>query len=237
MRRAHEKVRKVSKTAGPLAVQPNLDLPNNAIAKVEITSYLNLKTKALQNYYLLLRGDVTALLSRLPKRPLFDLVISSPPYNIGKSYETKKELKDYLKWQKAVIAEIVPRLKQTGSLCWQVGNFIDDGHILPLDIEFDPIFRKQGLQLRNRIVWHFGHGLHSRRRFSGRYEVVLWYTKSDKYVFNLDDVRVPAKYPGKRHFKGPKAGQLSGNPRGKNPEDVWEFPANDLLGFENSLWS
>jgi adenine-specific DNA-methyltransferase len=69
-----------------------------------------------------------------------------------------------------------------------------------------------------------GHGLHNKRRFSGRYEVILWYTKSDNYVFNLDDVRIPSKYPGKRHFKGPKTGQLSGNPKGKNPEDVWDIP-------------
>jgi len=95
---------------------------------------------------------------------------------------------------------------------------------VPLDIQFDPIFRKHGLSLRNRIIWHFGHGLHNKRRFSGRYEVILWYTKSDNYVFNLDDVRIPSKYPGKRHFKGPKTGQLSGNPKGKNPEDVWDIP-------------
>jgi adenine-specific DNA-methyltransferase len=52
----------------------------------------------------------------------------------------------------------------------------------------------------------------------------MWYTRSDEYVFNLDSVRVPAKYPGKRHFKGPKVGQFSGNPLGKNPEDLWDIP-------------
>lgn len=86
------------------------------------------------------------------------------------------------------------------------------------------MFKEYKLQMRNRIIWHFGHGLHSKKRFSGRYEVVLWYTKSNEYTFNLDDVRVPSKYPGKRHFKGPKAGQLSGHPLGKNPDDVWNIP-------------
>lgn len=62
----------------------------------------------------------------------------------------------------------------------------------------EPIFKKHGLQLRNRIIWHFGHGLNNKRRFSGRYETVMWYTKSDDYVFHLDAVRVPAKYPGKK---------------------------------------
>lgn len=52
----------------------------------------------------------------------------------------------------------------------------------------------------------------------------MWLTKGDDYIFNLDPIRVPSKYPGKKHFKGPKAGQLSGNPLGKNPGDVWIFP-------------
>lgn len=170
------------------------------------------------------RGDSEAFLVGLPEKPLFDLVVTSPPYNIGKSYETKDELSRYLEWQERIIDLIVPRLKNSGSLCWQVGNFVENGQISPLDIEFAPIFKKHKLQLRNRIIWHFGHGLHSRRRFSGRYETVMWYSKSDEYFFDLDPVRVPSKYPGKRHFKGPKKGLVSGNPLGKNPEDVWNIP-------------
>ena len=158
----------------------------------------------------------------MPSEPLFDLVVTSPPYNIGKSYEKKDALETYMAWQKRIINLIVPRLKPEGSLCWQVGNFVDNGQIVPLDIEFAPIFKGHGLQMRNRIIWHFGHGLHTRRRFSGRYEVVLWYSKTDDYYFDLDAVRVPSKYPGKKHFKGPKKGLVSGNPLGKNPEDVWE---------------
>ena len=73
-------------------------------------------------------------------------------------------------------------------------------------------------------MWTFGHGLHASKRFSGRYEVILWFTKTDEYVFNLDRVRIPQKYPNKKHFKGPHKGELSGNPLGKNPEDVWDIP-------------
>ncbi len=174
------------------------------------------------------QGDVLAFLKGLPIEPMFDLVVTSPPYNIGKEYETRQGLDEYITWQESIINEIVPRLKNGGSLCWQVGNYVDDNQIFPLDIEFAPIFKKHKLQLRNRIIWTFGHGLHTQKRFSGRYEVVLWYTKTeskkDIYTFNLNDVRVPSKYPGKKHFKGPNAGQLSGNPLGKNPEDVWNIP-------------
>lgn len=143
---------------------------------------------------LMWHGDVQDFLAKLPMSPLFDLVVTSPPYNLGKIYEQKKSLAVYVEWQEQIIDQIIPRLKPEGSLCWQVGNFVDNGHIVLLDIELAPIFRRHGLAMRNRIIWHFGHGLHTRRSFSGRYEVILWYTKTDDYVFNLDAVRIPAKY-------------------------------------------
>jgi adenine-specific DNA-methyltransferase len=174
--------------------------------------------------YYLWHGDVVEYLDKLPLTVKFDLVITSPPYNIGKEYEIKTNLNEYISWQKRIIEKIIPHVNKTGSICWQVGNYIENGAIWPLDLEIAPIFRGLGMQLRNRIVWHFGHGLHNKRRFSGRYEVVLWFTKSDDYVFNLDAVRIPAKYPSKKHFKGPKIGQYSSNPLGKNPEDVWDIP-------------
>lgn len=125
-------------------------------------------------------------------------------------------------------------LSPQGSICWQVGNYVDKGEVFPLDIYYYQIFKKLGLKLRNRIIWHFGHGLHASNRFSGRYETILWFTKTDNYIFNLDNVRIPAKYPGKRHFKGPNKGQLSGNPKGKNPSDIWEIVVQD---WENELWN
>ena len=161
-------------------------------------------------------------------RPLRDesmqLIVTSPPYNIGKAYEARQELEEYLIQQSQVISECVRLLSPHGSLCWQVGNHVGDGEVFPLDSLLYPIFKRHGLKLRNRIIWHFGHGLHCTKRFSGRYETILWFTKESDYVFNLDPVRVPAKYPGKKHFKGPKRGELSGNPLGKNPGDVWEIP-------------
>lgn len=152
------------------------------------------------------------------------LIVTSPPYNIGKDYETKEALDTYLAAQSKVIAECVRLLDPRGSICWQVRNHAESGEIFPLDIMLYPIFREHGLKLRNRIVWHFEHGLHCSKRLSGRYETILWFTKGDDYVFNLDPIRVPSKYPGKKYFKGPKQGQLSGNPLGKNPGDVWIFP-------------
>lgn len=153
------------------------------------------------------------------------LIVTSPPYNIGKAYETRKTLDMYLATQIEVISECVRLLHPRGSICWQVGNYISvGGEVVPLDVVLYPLFKGHGLYLRNRIVWHFEHGLHCSKRFSGRYETIMWFTKSDDYTFNLDPVRVPAKYPNKRYFKGPHAGQLSCNPLGKNPGDLWVIP-------------
>ena len=155
---------------------------------------------------------------------LFKLVVTSPPYNLGKDYEVRTSLREYLEAQERVISECVRVLHPQGSICWQTGNYVNNGEIVPLDAVLYPVFQSHGLKLRNRIVWHFGHGLHSTNRLSGRYETINWWTKSDDYTWNLDQIRVPSKYPDKRHFKGPNIGKLSGNPKGKNPSDVWEFP-------------
>lgn len=182
--------------------------------------------------YLIENGDCLTVL-RAVEDSKFDLILTSPPYNVGKSYETKTSIEKYLETQEEIISELVRTLSDRGNLCWQVGNFVDKGEIFPLDIFYYQIFKKHGLKLRNRIVWHFGHGLHASNRFSGRYETLLWFSKSDNYIFNLDNVRIPSKYPGKRHFKGPKKGQPSGNPLGKNPSDIWEIIEQD---WDNAMW-
>jgi len=169
------------------------------------------------------QGDCRELLEQVPVASV-QLVVTSPPYNLGKEYERQLRLDEYVSQQEAVIAMCVRALRPGGSICWQVGNYVDDGAIVPLDSLLFPIFAKHGLRMRNRIIWHFEHGLHCSRRLSGRYETIMWFTKGDAYLFNVDPIRVPQKYPGKKYFKGPKAGQYSCNPLGKNPGDVWTIP-------------
>lgn len=171
----------------------------------------------------LYEGDALDLLRTLPPG-LAGLVVTSPPYNIGKPYERRVDLGVYLEQQRQVIEECVRVLSPKGSICWQVGNFVQRNEIVPLDIALYPMFKQHGLKLRNRIVWHFEHGLHCSRRLSGRHETILWFTKTDDYVFNVDPIRVPQKYPFKKAFKGPRLGQYTSNPLGKNPGDVWIIP-------------
>ena len=116
-------------------------------------------------------GDCLDLLRQIPDRTM-KLIVTSPPYNIGKEYEKRLKLDTYLEQQAIVIKECARTLSDKGSICWQVGNYVKDGHIIPLDTVLYPIFTNRGLRMRNRIIWHFKHGLHCKRRFSGRYEAM-----------------------------------------------------------------
>jgi len=170
------------------------------------------------------RGDCLDLLRQLPSGSV-DLTVTSPPYCMGKEYERTDHLRHFIEPHLRVLPEIIRVTKTGGSICWQVGNHVKNGVVTPLDFVVNDLMRQwPQIVLRNRIIWTFGHGLHGSSRFSGRHETILWYTKGENYKFNLDDVRVPQKYPGKRFYKGAKKGEFSCNPLGKNPGDVWELP-------------
>lgn len=170
------------------------------------------------------QGDCTDLIKVIPNDKV-GLTISSPPYCMGKEYESSNEVVDFMAAHAKLLPEIVRVTKPGGSICWQVGYYVNDSAIIPLDyLVYDVMKNISGITLRNRIVWTFGSGLHCSKRFSGRHEVILWFTKGDGYRFDLDAVRVPQKYPGKKSNKGPNKGEYSGNPRGKNPSDVWDIP-------------
>jgi len=186
----------------------------------------------------LIRADVSKALDLVDDQAV-QLVLTSPPYNLRKIYERDKvmSLDEYVTWLTPIVEKICKKVAIGGSVCWQVGNFVRDGEVFPLDYFFYDMFIKQGFKLRNRIIWKFNFGLHANKRLSGRYETLLWFSKNDDYVFNLDPIRVPQLYPGKRHSarKGEKAGKPSGNPLGKNPSDFWTFSADSCFN-ENPIW-
>ena len=186
----------------------------------------------------IIQADVIDGLSKVADKSQ-SLIISSPPYNIRKPYERsdKRSTEQYIEWQRSICSKLIAKLADDGSICWQVGNHVRDNQVIPLDYVFYDIFVSLGMKLRNRIIWRFNFGLHSQQRLSGRYETILWFTKSDSYKFNLDRIRIPQLYPGKRHStnKGDRAGLPSGNPSGKNPSDFWEF-APDEAFISQPIW-
>lgn len=190
-----------------------------------------MKTKISKKFkkgekYILHDGDSLKFLKTLPDG-LADLIITSPPYCMGKEYDKSNEVQYFIDIHKKIFPEIIRVTKEGGNICWQVGYHVHGKDVIPLDfLIFDILKEYKNIHLKNRIVWQYGHGLHSSKRFSGRHEVILWFTKGEgeNKIFNLDLVRVPQKYPGKRYYKGKNKGNFSGNPLGKNPSDVWDIP-------------
>lgn len=184
------------------------------------------------NNMTLYRGDCFKLLEKIPDCYV-DLIITSPPYCIGKAYEKPEDdIVTFEKQHNEIFPYLYRILKPGGSICWEVGYHIINSTLVPLDFIVYNAFTSQNselkdkLTLRNRIIWTFGHGLNSEQRFSGRHEVILWFTKGSTYKFNLDNVRIPQKYPGKKSYKGKNKGHFSGNPLGKNPSDVWDLTSD-----------
>lgn len=151
---------------------------------------------------------------------LVDLTITSPPYNIGKEYETRMPLAAYLDWSEQWIGEVY-RLSKPTSAFWLNLGYIEvpeRGLAVPITYLF---WERLPFFLIQEVVWNYGAGVAARRRFSPRNEKFLWLVKSpNEYTFNLDEVRDPdVKYPNQR-----KNGHLRVNQLGKNPTDVWQFP-------------
>jgi len=114
-------------------------------------------TYSATNSSTLHHGDCFELMRQMPDECV-QLIVTSPPYNLGKKYEKRDDFEKYLAWQGKVIDECIRVLAPRGSVCWQVGNYVSNGAIVPLDIALYPAFAKHGLKLRNRIIWHFEHG-------------------------------------------------------------------------------
>lgn len=168
---------------------------------------------------LIYNRDCLEGLSRLPEG-IVDLTITSPPYNIGKEYETKLDVAEYIEWCKSWIAAIHRVTSQEGAFWLNLGylNLPNQAKAIPIPYL---LWDRIPFYLQQEIVWYYGAGVASRKSFSPRNEKFLWYLKNpESYVFNLDEVRDPnVRYPNQK-----KNGKLKCNPLGKNPTDVWEFP-------------
>ena len=150
---------------------------------------------------------------------IFDLVITSPPYNIGKEYESIIPIEEYVEWTNGWATETCRLIADGGSLLLNLGYVSVDakGRAVPLPYL---LWDRIPLYLNQEIIWNYSAGVACKNYLSPRNEKILWYVKDkDNYVFNLDAIRDPnVKYPNsKRH------GKSRVNTLGKNPSDVWEI--------------
>jgi adenine-specific DNA-methyltransferase len=153
------------------------------------------------------------------EKPIIDLAVTSPPYNIGKEYEKVMLLKDYIEFSQKWTKEIYRLTKPHGAFLLNIGyvEVPNKGHAVPLAYL---VWDKTEFYLLQEIVWNYGAGVACKRKLSPRNEKILWYVKDrENYAFNLDDIRdKDVKYPNQK-----KKGKLRCNILGKNPSDVWQI--------------
>lgn len=152
-------------------------------------------------------ADAAEAMSGLPDACV-DLIVADPPYNLGKNYGNNldaKEWSEYEQFTKTWLAQAVRILKPTGSIYTFMGVRFVSHLFLILETDLK-------LQFNGWITWHYTQGMGRKTGFSSRHEDILYFTRSDRYTFNLDDIRIPQKYYRERN-----------NMSGANPGDVWEF--------------
>lgn len=148
-----------------------------------------------------------------------DLTVTSPPYNIGKEYETVRPLDEYLNWSENWIEQIYRVTQPQGAFWLNLGYMPLPGRAKAMPIAY-LLWNHIPFHLIQEVVWNYSAGVTGRRFFAPRNEKFLWYVKdAAHYTFNLDAVRDPnVKYPNQK-----KNGKIRVNPNGKNPGDVWQF--------------
>lgn len=170
--------------------------------------------------------DVLDFLDGLPSNGV-NAHITSIPYNLGKHYGDSPTADNmrftfYLGWTLQIISEIARTLAPGGTLFLNLGSTRDwQDRLIPLDIVLFEYLRQAGLTFQSRIIWVLPHGLVPKRRLAERHETVLVCSKGEQQTFNPNAIRVPQKEPGKRAYKGPNKGRLSGHPLGALPSNVW----------------
>ena len=163
--------------------------------------------------------DCVDALYNLHNRSIIDCTITSPPYNIGKEYETVTHYDKYVAWLTSILSSVENITKPNGALLLNVGylSIQDKGRAIPIPYL---LWDKIQMYLQQEIVWNYGAGVACKNYLSPRNEKILWYVKDPNlYTFNLDDIRDPnVLYPNQK-----KNGKLRCNSIGKNPSDVWQI--------------
>lgn len=151
-------------------------------------------------------GDCLELFKDIPDSSV-DLIIADPPYNLGKDYGNQSDnqgFENYMSFSRKWLSEASRTLKSTGTIYVFVG-------FRYISFIYQILEKELGMQFRNWICWHYTQGIGKTKGFSPRHDDILMFTKSDDFIFNLDNIRVPQKYYRRIN-----------NMRGANPGDVWE---------------
>lgn len=155
----------------------------------------------------IIHGDAIEELKKIPNESI-DLIVTDPPYNLNKDYGTSKDNlfhDEYLEFSRKWLKEAYRVLKKDGTIYVFMGMRYISYIYMILETELNMYFNSW-------IVWHYTQGIGKTKGFSPRHDDILMFTKSEKFTFNLDAIRIPQKYY-----------RSINNMRGANPGNVWQF--------------
>jgi len=150
------------------------------------------------------------------------LAVIDPPYNMGKAdWDTFKSQEDFLNFTYKWIDALLPKLKKNGSL-YIFNTPFNSAFILQYLIS-------KKMYFQNWLTWDKRDGLGaSKRKYSNGQETILFFTKSDKHIFNSNDIRVPYESTDRIKHAAKKGILKNGkrwfpNPNGRYCGEVWHI--------------
>jgi len=193
----------------------------NALKKNGLAHSSHVETKTpLKTYHGLFIQDAVDFLKKMPDASV-QLILIDPPYNLDLAYWDTFE--NYLDWAKQWLDEIYRVLSETGN-CVIFGGFqyqdLKKGDLLEI-----MHYTRHNTELRftNLVIWYYKNGMSAHRFFANRHEEAIWLSKTKKYFFGLDSVRVPYDEETKKLYKRDKRLNPESVEKGKNPTNVWEI--------------
>ena len=171
-------------------------------------------------YHGLFTEDAITFLKKIPDASI-QLILIDPPYNLDLAYWDT--FQDYLDWAKQWLDEIHRILSDTGN-CVIFGGFqyqdLKKGDLLEI-----MHYTRHHTELRftNLVIWYYKNGMSAHRFFANRHEEAIWLSKTNKYFFDLDSVRIPFDEHTKEIYKKDKRLNPESIEKGKNPTNVWEI--------------
>ncbi len=164
--------------------------------------------------------DAVDFLKTLPNSSV-QLILIDPPYNLD--LDTWDTFHNYLDWAKRWLDEIYRVLSDSGN-CVIFGGFqyqdLKKGDLLEI---LHYTRHKTDLRFVNLVIWYYKNGMSAHRFFANRHEEAVWLSKTNKYYFDLDSVRVPFDDETKELYKKDKRLNPESIDKGKNPTNVWEI--------------
>jgi len=159
---------------------------------------------------------------------IVDLIIADPPYNLNKNFGNRsdqwKDVQGWLEWCKSWIDESIRIMKPTGSIfIYGIHNYL---------CYIQCYLYEKNLKYGRQIIWYYENGFSGYRTLNAFYEPILWFTKSDKFIYN--EIREPYKSQARIKNKIVKNGkEWKPNPKGRLGGDVWKIPTLAGKRFSN----